>query len=251
MKLLPLHHAHNVREIMRRWKALQKAAGLHATTLANVEGHAVIALETTAAKAGEPAIYLSTGVHGDEPASMWGLLLWAEKNIAQLQRDSFLLLPLLNPIGMSLNTRLDHRGLDINRRFHLSDDPLSTAWQTWIKGRAMIAGICLHEDYDAQGCYVYELSHRRQTMGREILARCAKPIATDPRRRIDGQRATGGLIRRKKMPTHLPGMPEAIELHLRGCPLTFTFETPSEFSLDDRVATQMRFISTALEVMGA
>jgi protein MpaA len=79
----------------------------------------------------------------------------------------------------------------------------------------------------------------------------AKPIATDPRRRIDGQRANGGLIRRKKMPTHLPGMPEAIELHLRGCPLTFTFETPSEFSLDDRVATQMNFIRCALEVIGA
>ena len=251
MKLLPLHHAHNVREIMRRWKALQKAAGLHATTLTNVEGHAVIALETKAAKAGAPAFYLSTGVHGDEPASMWGLLLWAEKNIARLQRDSFLLLPLLNPIGMSVNTRLDHRGLDINRRFHLTDDSLSAAWQKWIADRVMIAGLCLHEDYDSQGCYLYELGHRRQTMGREILARCAKPIATDPRTRIDGQRATGGLIRRKKMPTHLPGMPEAIELHLRGCPLTFTFETPSEFSLDDRVATQMRFIRTALEVIGA
>lgn len=251
MKLLPLHHAHDIREVMRRWKALQKAAGLRATTLTTVEGHAVIAFETQAAKAGAPAFYLSTGVHGDEPAAMWGLLLWAEKNIAKLQRDSFLLLPLLNPIGMLLNTRLDHRGLDINRRFQLTDDPLSAAWQAWITGRPMIAGLCLHEDYDAQGCYVYELGHRRETMGREILARCAKPIATDPRSRVDGQLAKSGLIRRKKMPTHLPGMPEAIELHLRGCPLTLTFETPSEFALDDRVATQMRFISTALEVIGA
>jgi hypothetical protein len=45
-------------------------------------------------------------------------------------------------------------------------------------------------------------------------------------------------------------MPEAVELHRLGCRLTMTFETPSEFSLDDRVATQMRFISTALEVIG-
>ena len=88
-------------------------------------------------------------------------------------------------------------------------------------------------------------------MGGEVWGRCAKPIATVPRRRVDGERADGGLIRRKKLPTHLPGMPEAIELHLRGCPLTFTFETPSEFSLDDRVATQTNFIRTALEVIGA
>lgn len=251
MKLLPLHHAHDIREIMRRWKALQNAAGLHATTLTTVEGHPVIAFETKAARAGEPAFYLSTGVHGDEPGSIWGLLLWAEKNITKLQRGSFLLLPLLNPVGTMLNTRADHRGLDINRRFQLTDDPLTAAWQKWIEGRAMIAGLCLHEDYDAQGCYVYELGHRRATMGHAILTRCAKPIATDPRRRIDGQLAKAGLIRRKKMPTHLPGMPEAIELHVRGCPLTFTFETPSEFSLDDRVATQMNFIRCALEVIGA
>lgn len=251
MKLLPLHHAHNVREIMRRWKALQKTAGLHATTLTTVEGHAVIAYESRAAKAGEPAVYLSTGVHGDEPGSIWGLLLWAEKNVTMLQRGSFLLLPLVNPIGTSLNTRADHLGHDLNRRFHLADDPFSIAWQTWIKGRTMIAGICLHEDYDAQGCYLYELSHRRQPLGREILTRCANPIAIDSRTRIDGQRARHGLIRPKKIPTNLPGMPEAIELNLRGCPLTFTFETPSEFSLDDRVATQMRFIRTALEVIGA
>jgi len=251
MKLLPLHHAHDIRLVTRRWKALQKAAGMKATTLLTVDGHPVLALETQAARTGVPAFYLSTGVHGDEPGSMWGLLLWAEKNIARLQRDSFLLLPLLNPVGMRLNTRVDHRGLDLNRRFHLADDPLSTAWQRWLDGRELKAGLCLHEDYDAQGCYVYELSHGRAAIGEKILARCARPIRPDPRRRIEGEKARDGLILHRKLPSNLPGMPEAVELHRRGCRLTMTFETPSEFSLDDRVATQMRFIGTALEVIGA
>ncbi len=35
------------------------------------------------------------------------------------------------------------------------------------------------------------------------------------------------MIRRRTLPTNLPGMPEAIELHVRGCPVTLTFETPS------------------------
>ncbi len=251
MKLLPSHHAHNIREVMRRWKLLQKSAGMRATMLLTIEGHSIFGFETQAAKAGAPAFYLSTGVHGDEPGSMWGLLLWAEKNIDKLQRDSFLLLPLLNPIGMRLNTRADHRGLDINRRFHLTDDPLTSAWQRWIAERPMIAAVCLHEDYDAQGCYVYELGHSQKSIGRAILTRYDGPIAVDPRSRIDGQRAKDGLIRRNKLPMHLAGMPEAIELHLRGCPLTLTFETPSEFSLGDRLVSQMRFISTALEVIGA
>ena len=53
------------------------------------------------------------------------------------------------------------------------------------------------------------------------------------------------MIRRRTLPTHLPGMPEAIELHERGCPLTLTFETPSEFDLDTRVRAQMKFIEAA------
>jgi hypothetical protein len=44
-------------------------------------------------------------------------------------------------------------------------------------------------------------------------------------------------------------MPEAIELHLRGCPLTLTFETPSEFDLDTRVRAQVRFIEATMEVL--
>ena len=44
-------------------------------------------------------------------------------------------------------------------------------------------------------------------------------------------------------------MPEAIELHVRKCPLTITFETPSEFDLDKRVRAQVKFIETAMEVL--
>jgi protein MpaA len=234
---------------LRRWRQLQKRTGMKATCLTQVGEHPVLALETTAARSGAPAVYLSAGVHGDEAAAMWGLLLWAEKHAHELEHGAFLLLPLLNPLGTELNTRADHRGLDINRRFHLSDDPLSGPWQRWLAGRPMTAGICLHEDYDAQGCYLYELGLRRETKGHDILARCTRHIAIDPRSSIDGQRAKHGVIRRKKLPTHLPGMPEAIELHLRGCPSTLTFETPSEFSLDDRVATQITFIEATLAVI--
>ena len=52
------------------------------------------------------------------------------------------------------------------------------------------------------------------------------------------------------MPVSLPGMPEAIELHVRGCPVTLTFETPSEFDLDRRVRAQVKFVEAALEVFG-
>jgi hypothetical protein len=151
-----------------------------------------------------------------------------------------LIAPCLNPVGLTLNTRADHRGIDINRRFHDAEDVICGPWQRWITEKAMRFGLCLHEDYDAQGIYLYELNHARETAGHGIIEQCSRVIAPDPRTNIDGQRAKGGVIRRRTLPTHLPGMPEAIELHQRGCPLTLTFETPSEFDLDTRVRAQCK-----------
>lgn len=251
VKLLPNHRAHDAQHLIRRWRVLAREAGCKTRVLCEVGGLPVLALESPAAQQGAPAAYLSSGVHGDEAGSAWGLLLWAEKHSKQLAQGSFLIAPCLNPVGLMLNTRADHRGIDINRRFHDAEDVICGPWQRWVAGRALRFGLCLHEDYDGQGIYLYELSHARKTAGHEIIGRCARVIAPDPRTAIDGQRARGGVIRRRTMPTHLPGMPEAIELHQRGCALTLTFETPSEFDLDMRVRAQVKFIESALEVLGA
>lgn len=230
---------------------LAREAGCKVSVLCEVEGLPVIAIESVAAREGAPAAYLSSGVHGDEPGAAWGLLAWAEKHVGELKRGAFLIAPCLNPVGITLNTRADHRGIDINRRFHDAEDVICGPWQRWIAGKAMRFGLCLHEDYDAQGIYLYELNHARQTVGHGIIDRCSRLIAPDPRKNIDGQRAKNGVIRRRTLPTHLPGMPEAIELHVRGCPVTLTFETPSEFDLDARVRVQVKFIESALEAFAA
>ncbi len=226
---------------------LARETGCRVKTLCVVNELPVLAVESVAAVEGQPAVYLSSGVHGDEPGAAWGLLTWAEKHARDLQRGAFLIAPCLNPVGLTLNTRADHRGIDINRRFHDASDEICGPWQRWITGKAMRFGLCLHEDYDAQGIYLYELNHARDTAGHGIIGSCARVIAPDPRTSIDGQRAKGGVIRRRTLPTHLPGMPEAIELHVRGCPITLTFETPSEFDLDTRVRAQVAFIKGAVE----
>lgn len=251
VKQLPNHRAHDALHLIQRWGRLVDAAGCHKRVLCEVEGLPVIVIESAAAQAGAPAAYLSSGVHGDEAGSAWGLLAWAEKHVKELKRGSFLIAPCLNPVGLVRNTRADHRGLDLNRRFHIGDDVICGPWQRWITGRAMRFGLCLHEDYDAQGTYLYELNHARNTTGHRIIERCAKVIAPDSRKTIEGQRAKGGVIRRRTLPTHLPGMPEAIELHLRGCAVTLTFETPSEFDLDKRVRTHVCFVEAAMEVFAA
>ena len=224
-------------------------AGCVLRTLCMADDLPVIVIESAAAQQGREAVYLSAGVHGDEAGAAWGLLAWAETHVQAIRDGSFLIAPCINPVGLMLNTRVDHRGIDLNRYFHVADDLVCGAWQRWITGRAMKFGLCLHEDYDGQGLYLYELNPSEETVGHEILSRCASILPPDPRADIDGQPAERGVLRRRELPTHLPGMPEAVELHLRNCPLTLTFESPSEFDLDTRVSAQVAFIEASLSIL--
>lgn len=247
MKWLPSHRCHDYAHLAARWHRVAERAGIETREFAKAGSIPLLVLETRAAAEGRPLIYLSSGVHGDEAAAACGLLAWAEANVAVLKRQAFLIFPCLNPHGLMLNTRADHRGLDLNRRFHLVDDEVCGPWQREIAGRRMIAGLCLHEDYDAEGAYVYELGHHREAVSHDILKACARIVPLDRRTKIDRRTAVSGVIRRRTIPKDLPGMPEAIELHLRGCPITLTFETPSEAALDVRIAAHQRFITAAIK----
>lgn len=247
MSLLPLHRAHDYRALTARWRALARRLKVPLQTLATVEGIPVYWLETGPRMAGgAEAAYLSSGVHGDEPAAAWGLLTWAEENEAKLRAGRHVIFPCLNPHGLVLNTRADFRGLDLNRRFHVEDDPVCGPWRSVVAGRDFSVGLCLHEDYDGQGCYVYELGRRGWKPVSPGLLPQVQAIGPDPRSRIDQSRALAGIIRRSRIPKHLPGMPEAIILQQMGCRLTLTFETPSEFSFDQRVRAHVEFVNAAL-----
>jgi murein peptide amidase A len=244
---LPRHRSHDYTHLIRRWKAVASKSGMRMRAFTRAGEWPVFIIEPRRKLNGTPLFYLSSGVHGDEPGSACGLLDWSEENVTLLRERAFLIFPILNPHGLVMNTRVDHRGLDINRRFHLTDDPLCGAWQKEMAGRKLCAALCLHEDYDAEGAYIYELSQRDDTLGPTLLAACAEVMPTDLRRDIDGRGAKAGVIRRKRLPTDLPGLPEAIVLHQMGCPVTLTFETPSEYSLDDRVRAQALFIAASVK----
>ena len=244
--LLPRHRAHDYAALMAGWERVATKAGLRAVSLGTASNLPIVVFESAAAAKGEPAVYLSAGVHGDEPAPPWGLLGWATDHVDLLRRGAFILSPCLNPVGLVANTRMDGLGNDINRRFHLARDPLIKAWRAFMKGRPLVFGLCLHEDYDSQGCYVYELSQDRRSQSEVPMAAVESILPRDPRRTIEGRSARRGIIRPKIIPSGIRG-PEAIVLHRQGCPAAMTFETPSEFGLDDRVQAHRRFIEASLE----
>jgi murein peptide amidase A len=241
------HRSHDYRYLIRCWREFCREAGLQMRPFIKQEGLPVYVITSPETRRDtRETLYISAGVHGDEAAPPWGLLEWAKSNVKLLQTQRLMIFPVMNPQGLMLNTRADYRGIDINRHFNSEDDPLMLAWRKLLEGRRISLALCLHEDYDGQGCYIYELTTLQQGYGQRILRDTSRIIPADARKKIDGRAATAGLIIRR-IPPEMTGLPEAIVLHYLGAPVSMTFESPSEFSLTERVAVQKAFLESSLK----
>src|SRR6185436_15866177 len=136
------HRCHDVPFLLKRWHVVAKSARLNLRVVHLSGGHPVIFIHS--AQPTGPRLYFSTGVHGDEPAPVSGLLEWAEENVPLLRRLPVAIFPLFNPAGLALNTRADHRGIDLNRRFHDASHPHIKAWWKCIGDMEFTTGFCLH-----------------------------------------------------------------------------------------------------------
>lgn len=243
---LSTHRAHDVHATMRRWKALAKEAGLVPVRIGK-QGEYVVTGFRPRVKYPDsaPWIYLSAGVHGDEPAAVLGLLEWAEEHAEMISRHPFLIIPVFSPWGIANNRRNDDDDIDPNRNFNNPGYGFMADWRQFIGGRRIRLSLTLHEDFEATGSYVYELSNRDEYRAEVYLAASEAAIPHEPGASIDGMAAKNGVIRRKRAPD-MPGLPEALVLHLAGADVTMTFETPSEFSLYHRAKAQRLFIGSAV-----
>ena len=243
------HPAHDYPHLIARWRAVAEAAGLEMRKLARA-GKADVFTLRSAALAERGGIYVSAGIHGDEPGATEGLLAWAEKNALRLNAMPLLLAPCLNPWGLANNVRLDERGDDLNRLWHRDDHPVVGAMKRLVAGMRFALGLQLHEDYDGQGFYLYEVQRVRPYWGEALLAAAGRHIAIEPRTRIDGRLAREGLIRRRvdRRRFGRMGYPEAIWLHTEHSERTFTIESPSEFALERRVRAQVAVLGAAVRM---
>jgi protein MpaA len=245
------HQAHDAGALLRRWRTAARRAGWRGRTLGTANGRPILAFDSPAAAGTPGGLYISAGMHGDEPAPPWGLLDWFESHADRLTGRPVALVPCFNPHGFAANIRTDHHGEDLNRQFHRDDHPLVASWRAWLGTRPWALGICLHEDYDARGTYCYELTRRDgPRLAERLLTACESVLPREARSRIEGRRAARGLIRRATPPRDLPGHPEAIALHLHHARHNLTFETPSEFCLHDRVRAHRVFLEATLEELG-
>ncbi len=246
------HSGHDYKILKSRWEALSERNGWKVTELSKEGGHPVLVIENAAASEKQPGgLYVSAGVHGDECAPVWGLLQWAEEsgNAEYFADHPLVILPCLNPYGLVENTRLDSCGIDLNRNFQNTDVPLIKAWQQYLDGRSFCTALNLHEDFDAGGIYLYELT-RSESVGDTLLAACEEVIPRESADSVDGSEFVNGLLSRtegieKVVEEDLDGWPETIWFYLHQATDSFTFETPSEMDLDRRIEAHHRFVESA------
>lgn len=250
-RFLREHRSHDVDHLIRRWKALARQAGWRLDVIAEAGGFPIVAVSSPVVREDRAAVYLSAGIHGDEPAGVVGLLEWAEENVVALCDWNLVVFPCLNPWGLVQNCRLDARGRDLNRSFGEEEASPIREWREFMAGRCFDVAATLHEDYDAHGAYLYELTRHGRNDGDRLLKK-VDPVMPRQQGRADGQALKNGVKRRSRgiarIADTIDGVAEAILLHLDYAQVSLTFETPSEFSLYRRVEAQKRFLTGVAEM---
>ncbi|HEX3466452.1 MAG TPA: hypothetical protein VHS78_20580 [Candidatus Elarobacter sp.] len=213
-----------------------------------------------------PLVSISAGVHGDEPASCWALLSLVRDGLLDA-RFGYRLWPCLNPSGYVARTRENAEGDDVNRSFSRGGTtPESRAVFTANRDRRFVFALDMHEDFEADGCYVYEplrpgftpyFSDRIVTAlddaglpvqplhdGYELGA----PPGADTQAMYRLARGTV-LVDYDTELRVFDGLPSSIALMYRGAPAALTFESPLPRPWNERVAAHRIAVAAALTAL--
>ena len=195
-------------------------------------------------------VYLSTGIHGDEPAGPLAVRQLLRENTWPQYLDLWLC-PCLNPTGFALNRRENAEGVDLNRQYRSPQAAEIVAHVDWLKRQpGFDLCLCLHEDWESQGFYLYELNaDHRPSLAETMVGRVAEVCPIDRSEMIEGRPARGGILRPSIDPRMRPDWPEAFFLLTYKTPLSYTLEAPSDFPLPVRVAALVAGANAALEII--
>jgi len=196
-------------------------------------------------------IYVSTGIHGDEPAGPLAVRHLLLENAWPADTELWLC-PCLNPTGFPLNRRENAQGIDLNRQYLHLEAAETRAHVEWLKRAPRFdVTLCLHEDWESHGFYLYELNPDNQpSHAEEIIRRVAPVCPIDQSAEIEGRPAQGGIVRPNVDPSSRPQWPEAFWLFQNKTRHSYTMEAPSDFPLVTRVTALVTAVKTVLEGEG-
>ncbi len=241
--LLPLYPA----DFAAKFASAAQQAGFRPEPFGEIHGHPLIA-HTKRTPGPRPRVYLSAGIHGDEPAPPWALLRLMEEGFFD-DRCTWFVCPLLNPTGFLARSRENHAKVDLNRDYKNPQTPEIAAHVRWLRRQPNFdLIICVHEDWEATGFYLYELNpENRPTLANVMIAAARAHGPIESAGVIDGRPiAEPGIIRPVSDPLLRETWPEAIYLRNHHGALDYTIETPSALPLGHRIATHSAVLKAAI-----
>lgn len=193
-------------------------------------------------------LYLSTGIHGDEPAGPVAILELIRANVWPEHLDIWLC-PCLNLTGFPLSTRESAAGIDLNRDYRHLLAPEVRTHVAWLKQQPTFdLAVCLHEDWEANGFYLYELNpDNRPSLAEKIISQVFAVCPIESAEKVDGWPIRDGIIRPQVLPEERPQWPESLFLITHKTRQSYTLEAPSDFPLSTRVAAHVTAVRAVLQ----
>jgi len=194
-------------------------------------------------------LYISAGIHGDEPAGPLAALRLVQEN-RWPDNVEITLLPCLNPIGFTLNRRENADGIDLNRDYRNSKSAEARAHIAWLERQPRFdLYLCLHEDWESHGFYLYEQNpDSKISLAEKMIEAVKKVCPVDLSENIEGRAAHGGIIRPLINPLERPDWPEAFHLITHKARQGYTLEAPSDFPLATRVNALVAAVNAAMNL---
>ncbi len=236
-------------ELISQIEAAGAAAGFRADRYGEAGGYPLIAL-TRRTPGPRPRIYVSAGIHGDEPAPPLAIRDMIRAGVFD-GRANWFVCPVLNPAGLAAGTRENAGGLDLNRDYRAAQSVEIRAHIAWLERQPSFdITLALHEDWESTGFYLYEQNPRdRPSLALPILEAVSRTCPIDRSPLIDGREARDGIIHPGGNPLERELWPESLYLRVNHTSLAYTLESPSAFPLSERVHALRTAVETAIAIV--
>jgi len=110
--------------------------------------------------------------------------------------------------------------------------------------------LCLHEDWESHGFYLYEQNPDLQpSLAEKMIAAVAPVCPVDMSENIEDRPAQGGIIRPIISPQERPDWPEALYHITHKSRQGYTLEAPSDFPLPVRVDALVAGVNAAVNAL--
>ncbi len=225
----------DIERVLRQIEGAALEHGWSAEVLLDAEGQRLVALSRRVPSA-KASIYLSAGIHGDEPASPLAALRLLEEDTWPQELDLYFC-PCLNPRAFVLNCRGNPAGVDLNRDYRDPRTAEVRAHVSWLDRQPRFdLCLCLHEDWESHGFYLYELNpDGLPSLAESMIEETGRSCPIDRSSLIEGRPAENGVIRPQISIQERPDWPEAYYLIRNKTRLSYTLEAPSDYPLSTRV----------------